>query len=103
MNEIIARYSKLLDQYPTNELARFSLGKAYFDVGEFMRAREEFKLALVKKPEWMVVQVLLGKCDLALGNAGAAQQAFQRARKLAIDQNHEGPLAEIEALLADLP
>ena len=103
MNEIIARYTKLLDQYPTNELARFSLGKAYFDVGEFARAREQFELALSKKVDWMVVQILLGKCELALGNADAAQQAFERARKLAIDQNHEGPLAEIEALLADLP
>jgi tetratricopeptide (TPR) repeat protein len=103
MKEIIARYTKLLDQYPTNELARFSLGKAYFDLGEFARAREHFELALAKKADWMVVQILLGKCELALGNADAAHQAFERARKLAIDQNHEGPLAEIEALIADLP
>ena len=103
MNEIIERYTKLLDQYPTNELARFSLGKAYFDVGAFARAREQFELALAKRADWMVAQILLGKCELALGNPDAAKQAFERARKLAIDQNHEGPLSEIEALLADLP
>jgi tetratricopeptide (TPR) repeat protein len=103
MNEIIERYTKLLDQYPTNELARFSLGKAYFDVGAFARAREQFELALAKRADWMVAQILLGKCESASGNAKAARQAFERARKLALDQNHEGPLSEIDALLADLP
>ena len=103
MNEIIARYTKLLVQYPDNALARFSLGKAYFDVGEFAQAKVQFELALTKREDWMVTEILLGKCELALGNPDAARQAFGRARKLAIDQNHEGPLAEVESRLADLP
>ncbi|MEP6663330.1 MAG: tetratricopeptide repeat protein [Verrucomicrobiota bacterium] len=102
MNEAIARHQKLLEQYPDNELARFSLGKAYFDEGRFAEAKQQFDLALAKKPDWMVVQILIGKCELASGNKPAAKTAFERARQLALVQNHEGPLAEMEQALADL-
>ena len=102
MNESIARYQKLLEQYPNNELARFSLGKAYFDAGEFASAREQFHHALNRKPDWMAVQILMGKCELALGNQPAAKRAFERALQLAIEQNHEEPREEMEQLLAEL-
>lgn len=99
MNENIERYRKLLEQYPNNELARFSLGKAYFDLEQFADAKREFQLALAKKPDWMVVQILIGKCDLSLGDKPAAKTAFERARQLATEQNHEGPLAEMNEIL----
>ncbi|MEO6035000.1 MAG: tetratricopeptide repeat protein [Verrucomicrobiota bacterium] len=102
MNDSIARHKKLLEQYPDNELARFSLGKAYFDAGQIAEANEQFGKAIAKKPDWMVVRILIGKCELALGNPAAAKICFQRARQLAIEQNHEGPLAEMEQLLAEL-
>ena len=101
MNELVAKYQKLIEQYPNNELARFSLGKAFFNADEFALAREQFELALARKPDWMVVQILIGKCDLALGNRPSAKAAFERARQLAIEQNHEGPLEEMNQLLAD--
>ena len=102
MNETIARCQKLVEQYPDKEQARFSLGKAYFDAGQTIFAKEQFELALGKKPDWMVVQILIGKCELALGNRELARQAFQRALQLAIDQHHEGPQAEMEQALAEL-
>jgi tetratricopeptide (TPR) repeat protein len=102
MNEAIARHKKLLEQYPDNELARFSLGKAYFDAGHFAEAKEQFDFAIAKKPDWMVVQILIGKCELSLGNKAAAKISFERAKQLAIEQNHEGPFAEMEQLLAEL-
>ncbi|MCI0538608.1 MAG: hypothetical protein L0Z50_25655, partial [Verrucomicrobiales bacterium] len=80
----------MLEQYPNNELARFSLGKAYFDAGEIGSARAQFEAALAGKPDWMVAQILIGKCELALGNRAAAKNAFEQARLLAIQQNHEG-------------
>ncbi|MDB6032859.1 MAG: DnaJ-like protein [Verrucomicrobiales bacterium] len=102
MNELITKYQKLLDQYPNNELARFSLGKAYFDAGQFSEAKSQFEQALARKPDWMVVQILLGKCELSLGNKPGAKDCFEHALKLAIDQHHEGPQAEMEQLLAEL-
>lgn len=102
MNETIGRYEKMVGQFPQNELARFSLGKALFDAKEFQRAKEHLELALAKKPDWMVVQILIGKCDLSLGQKASAKAAFERALKLAIDQNHEGPQMEMEQALAEL-
>lgn len=102
MNDAITRTLKMVEQFPNNELARFSLGKAYFDAGEFTSAREQFEKAIAAKPDWMVVQILIGKCDLALGKKFEAKAAFETARQLAITQNHEGPLAEMEQMLAEL-
>ena len=102
MNETISRYEKLLAQHPTNELARFSLGKAWFDLGQFAKAKEHLEFALARKPDWMVVQIVIGKCELSLGRTDRALEAFRRARQLAIDQHHEGPLQEMEELIASL-
>jgi uncharacterized protein HemY len=102
MNDAIARHQKMVDQFPQNELARFSLGKALYDAQQFTAAKEHFTVALAKKPDWMVVQILIGKCDLALGDKPAAKQAFQNALQLAIAQHHEGPQMEMEQALAEL-
>jgi tetratricopeptide (TPR) repeat protein len=102
MNEAISRGLKLVGQYPDNELARFSLGKAWFDAAGYAQAREQFEVALQRKPDWMAVQILIGRCELALGNRMAARTAFERGRDLAKLQNHEGPLAEMEEALRDL-
>jgi len=98
----IEKYRKLLEQYPNNELARFSLGKALFDAGRFDEAREQFAFALERKPDWMAVAILMGRCELARGNPAGARAVFERARRLAIEQNHEGPRAELDELLAEL-
>jgi tetratricopeptide (TPR) repeat protein len=98
----LERPLKMVEQSPENELARFSLGKALFNLGDFAKAKEQLAVALAKKPDWMVVQILIGKCDLSLGDKSAAKSAFERARQLAIEQNHEGPLAEMEQALAEL-
>jgi Flp pilus assembly protein TadD len=102
MSDPLARQRQMVAQHPQNELARYSLGRALFDLGEFTEAKEHLRLALEKKPDWMVVQILLGKCDLGLGDRAAAVTAFQRARDLATAQHHEGPLAEMEELLSEL-
>jgi len=102
MNDIIQRYEAMVAQFPQNELARFSLGKALFDANEVQRAKEHLQVALDRKPDWMVVQILIGKCELALGNKPAAKLAFEKALQLAIEQHHEGPQMEMEQALAEL-
>ncbi len=103
MNASIDRFQKLLNENPDHELARFSLGKALYDAGSFSEARIHFERALARKPNWMMAQILIGKCDLALGDPVRAKAAFQRGLELAIAQNHEGPKSEMESLLAELP
>jgi Flp pilus assembly protein TadD len=102
MTDPLARQRQLVAQHPENELARFSLGKALFDQGNFAGAKEQLAAALERKPDWMVVQILIGKCDLSLGDRAGARRAFERARELALAQNHEGPLGEMDQLLSEL-
>lgn len=102
MNEAVLRFQKMIESNPANHLARFSLAKALFDAGQFAEARGHLRQALDQKPDWMLVQILLGKCDLALGDRAAARTAFERGLRLAVEQNHEGPQAELEGLLAEL-
>ena len=102
MNEAISRYEKMVEQFPQNELARFSLGKALSDAGDFARANEHLEIALARKPDWMVVQILIGKCALAQNDKALAKAAFERALQLAIEQHHEGPQVEMEQALAEL-
>ena len=101
MTEATARYTKLLELHPNNELARFSLGKAYFDSGQFAQAKEQFEIALARKRDWMVVQISSANAIWPLGARDSAKAAFERARQLAIEQEHDGPLAEVEQLLAE--
>jgi predicted negative regulator of RcsB-dependent stress response len=42
---------------------------------------------LRKKPDWMVVQILMGKCALEQGRRDEAIAAFERARDLAVAQH----------------
>jgi predicted Zn-dependent protease len=102
MNEAVQRFQKMLEANPGNHLARFSLAKALFDAGQFAEARAHLRQALDRKPDWMLVQILLGKCDLALGDRESARAAFERGLRLAVEQHHEGPQAELEGLLAEL-
>lgn len=101
MEDPLARQRALVVQYPGNELARFSLGKALYDRGELAEAREHLRVALSKRSDWMVVQILLGRIEMQTGNPSGAREAFLAARQMALDQNHEGPLAELNELLQD--
>ncbi|MGV3773186.1 MAG: tetratricopeptide repeat protein [Verrucomicrobiales bacterium] len=102
MSDSIERWQTALAANPNNHLARFSLAKALFDQENYADAKKHLALALAAKPDWMLVQILLGKSELALGNKAEAIRNFHGARRLAMDQNHESPLAELETLLEDL-
>lgn len=102
MSKTISRWEQMVAAQPNNDLARFSLAKALFDEGRFADALPHLEQALQRKPDWMVVQILIGKAQLALGRREEARAAFQRGRELAIEQHHEGPQAELDELLADL-
>jgi tetratricopeptide (TPR) repeat protein len=98
----IERWSRLLAEYPDHELARFSLGKAYFDAGQFELAAEQFQRAVARKADWMAAHILLGRCQMHLGQREAAVATLQHAHHLARVQNHQGPLAETAELLREL-
>jgi Tfp pilus assembly protein PilF len=102
MNEAIARFTRMVEENPGNELARYSLGKALFDQGDYAAAREHLRVAMSHKPDWMAAQILLARCELNLDNKAAARPALEYAMELARKQGHVGPLAQVEELMKQL-
>jgi predicted Zn-dependent protease len=102
MSDPLARQREFAARHPDSELARFSLARALMDAGRPAEAREHLEFCVTRKPDWMVAWILRGRCEQALGDPAAARGAYEQARALAIAQNHEGLLAEIEAMLSAL-
>lgn len=101
-NDRIAKARELLEKFPDKDLARFSLAQAYFDADDFQNSTAHLRPLCAKKPDWMVVHILQGKCLLALHEPAEAKQILEHARHLAISQHHDGPLEELTQLLAGL-
>ncbi len=89
-------------KFPDNELARYSLAQAYFDAGDYKNATEHLRPLCAKKPGWMVVHILLGKCLLHLGERTEARTILEHALTLAVEQHHDGPREELIELLGTL-
>lgn len=102
MHDGLERQRALVAANPDQELARFSLGKALLDRGAYAEAQEHLEVALKRRPDWMVVQILLGRCALAQGDRDGARRAFERGLELAVQQQHEGPEAEMREMLEEL-
>jgi predicted negative regulator of RcsB-dependent stress response len=92
----------MLARNPANDLARFSLAKALFDAGRHSEAAESLHACIAMKPDWMFPTILLARCQLQLGDKRGALASLEQARTLAIEQHHDGPLEEINELLASL-
>ena len=102
MDNAIQRFEAVVKASPRDELARFSLGNAYWGAGRYREARDQLREALSIKPDWMAVAILLGKCHMELGEKKEAKEIFQRALELAICQCHEGPREDLQELLKEL-
>jgi len=102
MDDAIQRFKAIVETSPKDELARFSLGNTYWGAGRYREARDQLKVALSLKPDWMAVAILLGKCHMELGEKKEAREVFQRALELAVCQCHEGPKEELQDLLKEL-
>lgn len=97
-----ARFQALVTQQPDNELFRFSLAQALIDEGRPADAIPHLELCATKKSDWMVARILLGKSLLFLGRRDEARRWLEESLRLAIEQHHEDPEAEVRALLTDL-
>jgi tetratricopeptide (TPR) repeat protein len=100
--DLFRRQRDFLAQHPGNPIARFSLARALAEAGVHAEAREHLKVALEARPDWMAARILEGRCAASTGDTEGAIRAFRLARRLAVDQGHEGPLAEMDEALAEL-
>jgi predicted Zn-dependent protease len=93
----------LVERNPDNELFRFSLAQALEAEGRNHEAEPHYQFCVAKKTDWMMPRILLGKLYLATGRTADARGLLEDALRLAVDQNHETPEAELRALLETFP
>lgn len=95
-------FSALVAKQPDNELFRFSLAQALLAEDRGADAIEHLEACARKKADWMMPRIMLGKTLLALGRRAEAKPWLEEALKLAVDQDHQDPEAELRGLLAGL-
>jgi predicted Zn-dependent protease len=95
-------FAALVARQPDNELFRFSLAQALSSDGRGAEAVVHFEYCVVKKSDWMMPRILLGKLLVQLNRRTDAKPLLHEALNLAVTQHHEDPERELRALLAEL-
>ena len=96
----VEQFTALVERQPENELFRFSLAQALEARGQIEEALPHYVFCAGKKSDWMMPRILSAKALLGLGRKEEAVPFLHEALRLAIDQHHETPEAELRALLA---
>ena len=97
-----AQFAALVTRQPDNELFRFSLAQALLSESKPAEAIEHLTTCAIKKADWMMPRILLGKTLLGLGKRAEAKPWLEQALQLAITQDHADPAEELRAILKDL-
>lgn len=87
---------------PDNILFRFSLGQALYDEGDTEAAIPHLQRCADSRDDWMLPRILLGKAMLQDGQSTEAKPILEHALRLAVEQHHDDPAAELREILADL-
>jgi predicted Zn-dependent protease len=99
MIDRVGQFEALVAQQPENEFFRFSLAQALITAGRANAAEPHLEFCIARKADWMLPRILLGKQFLATGRMAEARPLLEAALKLAIEQDHEDPAAELRTLL----
>lgn len=67
--------------YPTPEMAHNNLGWAFYNLREYERALEHFKMAIFLKPQMCLAYNNVGLTHRAMGNTSKAIDGFEKAIK----------------------
>lgn len=102
MNPRSAQFAAMVARQPDNELFRFSLAQALVAEDRPAEAVPHLEFCVGKKADWMFPRIMLGKLHLAAGRPREAQPLLEDALRLAIEQDHDDPAAELHGLLATL-
>jgi Fe-S cluster biosynthesis and repair protein YggX len=98
----IEKFRKMAEADPTNELGHFSLGRAYFDAGQYEPAVQSFERAIELNPNLSKVYQLLGSALLNLKNKDAAIARLTQGAKVAATRGDMMPKEEMVRMLKEL-
>ena len=96
------QFRSMVEKNPNNPLFRFSLGQALFEEERWEEASVHLIQAADTREDWMLARILAGKALLRLGRPTEARPWLETSLRLAVEQRHEGPEAEVRALLEEL-
>ncbi len=96
------QFRSRVEKNPGNPLFRFSLGQALFEEESWEEAVEHLTVAARSRDDWMLARILVGKALLRLGRNKEARPWLETSLRLAVEQHHEGPEADVRALLEGL-
>lgn len=102
MTDRVDQFQALVTSQPQNELFRFSLAQALLSAEKDTEAIPHLEFCVQRKADWMLPRILLGKVLLQQGDIERARPLLESALQLALEQDHEDPAAELQALLAAL-
>ncbi|SDS61043.1 tetratricopeptide repeat protein [Opitutus sp. GAS368] len=102
MNPRSQQFAALVASQPDNELFRFSLAQSLLAEDRPAGALEHLQFCAVRKADWMMPRILLGKTLLGLGRRAEAKPWLEQALQLAVVQAHEDPERELRAILSEL-
>lgn len=97
--ERLAVFKNMAEADPENELAQFSLGKAYTETGQWAPAEQALRRALELSPGHSQAQRLLGEALIQLDQKDAAVRLLEDAIVAAHDKGEWKPRNEMQALL----
>jgi predicted Zn-dependent protease len=96
------RFLAKVEAQPDNTLFRFSLGQALYEEGNLTEAIPHLQFCADSRGDWMLPRILLGKALLQIGRTPDAKPILNAALRLAVEQAHDDPAAELREILADL-
>jgi tetratricopeptide (TPR) repeat protein len=99
MNDRLERFRKLKEQFPDNEMPRWSLATGLEGMGSFAEAIDEFQELVALKPDYCVAWLHMGSCLIEEERLEEALKALETCRQLALDQGHMAPRQEADMLM----
>ncbi|MCB9849264.1 MAG: Fe(2+)-trafficking protein [Phycisphaerales bacterium] len=102
MQERIEQFKKMAEADPQNEMGHFSLGKAYFDDGQFDNAIASLTRTLELNPTYSKAYQLLGDAQAKAGNKDAALATLTKGFEVADERGDRMPRDAMAKTISEL-
>ncbi len=95
----LEQLQQMLAQEPNDEFLQYAIGIEYFSVGNFLKAIENFKIILDRKPDYLAAYYQSGKCYEELKQLEEAKNIYNKGIELAQKQGKQKTLNELKEAL----
>ena len=99
MSDRITLLQEKVSSSQSHTFHRFSLAQAYYEQSDYNSAANHFQICVSEKPSWMMANLFLAKCELALGHIVSCRVHLEKTILLAKEQGHDDPEEEARKLL----